>query len=1087
MIDPRKSLSRESQENDGIFSAAKSIGVLGAAAFGGIRLVNNYTNVYRHASKVIQKRKDELAKKSKQISLLYSELDNTLAPSDREDVLKYMFSDKSKKAIEGMPVHDHLTGGEKERALYNIEEELADLQQEWSEEKARGAKIDWVPDDETMSTTIDDINERLADRNRPFVPKVLKDVDQYASRTNQHIEKAYPGFKKFMNNIKGMDWKAKQALHGWNVELTDDIGKKAKFFLPDHSSGFITVRGSRYRHVPRITIPGDVTSFVEGVLFGDTVMSQANGAIEGYLAAYKDRTAEVIEGMGTEESAAKRKIVLRELKRGVKKTVGGDIATDSEAEIIKTLFERTINVHTDEYIGDVHPASTLIKRYILPELEEAAEKSFTQEGQTTIAQILQRVTGKKIRIRSTAKKQFGWAGLMELFVPGTSEAATVKGKISTKSPFWTSPFMDYGKQSQQRIDWMRGKPTRGIALDYEMLKLDTSPTEMVKRMAVKLAALLGPAPRDALEQLAQITGESFPGRLANVGFWFNSWNKAPRGDLSRIGDGAAVFVSRETDPVIGVSRLNIDDFAGSNPRSYNILSRVEEGEKIYHSKRVMDTLKEIEKQIRENGRAKLKANRLIGFDPVSHEEIRLKEDSIVSYLHEKDGELKIHVMEDRPLTVGQKLTLGKAQIIKVVHQEDLKVMVGGELGEYIAAGNARVGAELLMDADLLSKYKGGGVGLGIMQKVMNDMAIMEKKRIVKVLKKDKKILENTGVISAEIEKSRNKLSKSLKTIAKQMLGEQAVERGIDTITIDDNFNVSVILKKGITTDDSMFFKLADVEKLIDQGQSYGDWKGLAEWAEKLEKRIEEVSGKDKFKLMDNVNNYQSMINDKGPAPVFLMAGKGDAEQLVFMNMKAPSLLHKESAFQKFKVATRHRTPIGYAGGFKMTIDHIRNASIMGLDHYVRYLQILRDYNVPYLQNKYAAAEGKVMQNLRFHKKGPNVMPADGGPTLKLKAKELIMDDDLVARLAKDYTETESLYGVLRFRATEENARNLIGEIGDDRLEDALLKGEFMDLEDLASRGKLGLRGNSLGITDKETMKRLMTAVNTRNSDELVYL
>jgi hypothetical protein len=647
--------------------------------------------------------------------------------------------------------------------------------------------------------------------------------------------------------------------------------------------------------------------------------------------------------------------------------------------------------------------------------------------------------------------------------------------------------MDYGKQSQQRIDWMRGKPIKGSSLDFSAIKASMKPEEFSKFMSRKLSALLGAAPADIIDELAQLTGETFPGKLANVGFWFDTWNEAPRGELSRQGDGAVTFIARESTTLSGTSSLNIEDFAGTAPKKYQLLSTVDGGGKPYTSTKVRELLDLVETEIRKYGRAELKAGKTIGFDPVTYEEVKLTEDSIITHFEHKDGELDMFVREKRPLTVGQKVTFSKAQITQILHPEDLEKKVGGQLGKYIAAGDARTGIEFLYSADALGKFKGGGLGLGIVHKVLADMANVERDRFIRTMKSEGKIQAETGVKRGEIDKVRGKVSSKLKNIAEVMLGEEAVTKGIKEITIDDDFNVAVLLKEGVTTDDAMFFKLTDVEKLIDKGDMYGDWRGLVEWSENLEKNVKRISDIKNYKVMDQANELKMEIAGKGPSPVFIMASMGESQGLVMINAKAPAFLHKASAYQSFKVATRHRTPIGYAGGFKSTIDHIRNASIMGLEHYNRYLQIMRDYNLPYIQNKYAAAEAKPRMNLSMHKKSGLTIPADSGPSFKMKAKQLIMGDDMMSALARDYADVESLHGLIKFKVAEQNSANLIGEIGNDRLQEALLQGEFMDLDDLAARGKLGLRGNSLGLTDKETMKKLMSMVNTRAKDEIVYL
>ena len=1087
MIDPRKMIASEDRDTGGVLSAIKSATVLGVAAFGGIRLTNNYTQMHRFVNKTIQQHKAELESKTKQISLLYDELDGNLAPSDREEVLKYMFSEGKVAATEGIPVHDHLTGGVKERALYNIEEDFMDMNANWAQEEIREYRVEFLSGDEAYHTNLTDINAKLDEYNKPLVSKALSIIREKDSFAGRAIEERYPGFLGFMNDIPDTTWGAKPGLHGWHVWITDDIGKTADFFLPDHTTGSITVRGNQYRYTPRVTIPGDVTGIAESFAFGETVMRQANRSIEGYLAAYKDRLDSIIDGVGTKESAAMRKRINKILKDGVIRTTGGPIMSDSTAEIIKMLFERTIASHTDEFMGDVHPASTLIKRFVLPELEAAAEKSHLQESQTSIATTLQNLTNKKRIEKTIYGPGKGWTGSTDIFVPGTSEAATVKGKISTKSPFWITPFMDYGKQSQQRIDWMRGKAIKGSSLDFSEIKAYLEPDELVKRMHVKLAALLGPAPVDVVKQLSEITGETLPGRLANVGFWFDTWNEAPMGELSRQGDGAVTFVAREGTTLMGKSTLNIEEFAGTMPKKYSMLSTVTDGDGAYTSVKIKETLDLIDSEIRKHGVAELKAGETIGFDPVTHEKVKLTEDSIVMHFEHKDGELDMFVREKRPLTTGQKVTFTKAQITKIIHQEELESKVGGKLGKYIAAGDAKTGIELLYSADALSKFKGGALGLGITQKVLSDMALVERNKFIEVMKSKGKLEAETGVKIGEIDKVREKVSKKLESIAKVMLGDEAMTKGIKNITIDDDFNVAVFLKEGILTDDAMFFKLTDVEKLIEKGDLYGDWTGLAEWSKNLERNINKVDKTYKYKVMDYANQLNMEMAGKGPSPVFIMASRGAYEGLALINAKAPSFLHKASAYQSFKVATRHRTPIGYAGGFKSTIDHIRNASIMGLEHYNRYLQILRDYNLPYIQNKYTAAEAKPLMNLSMHKKGPMTIPTDSGPSFRMKTKQLILGEDMVSALAKDYADIESLHGLIKFKVAEQNSANLIGEIGNDRLQEALLSGEFMDLDDLASRGKLGLRGNSLGLTDKETMKRVMSMVNSRAKDEIVYL
>jgi hypothetical protein len=967
--------------------------------------------------------------------------------------------------------------------------------------------------DEGYLTNIDDINQRLSEGQQPMVN--LNAATGGSTSAKGALEAKYKGFEAFLDKAD-VGYTVKHTLHGWNVELTDGSKKgPVTIFMPDHTTGFISVAGSKYRVTPRIQAYGSTADTVMAFDFGTTVMKRAVDAIEPYTAIYLDRIEDVVlSDMPEGKVRTIREKKIGDLKKAVKKAVGGDIATDSPAEVVKLLFDRTISSHTDEYIGDVHPASALQQRFIVPELELPSIESHLEKSQITMAQTFRTYTDRKGQMRNVFGLAEGWAGEWELFVPGTSEATAIKAKISTKSPFWVTPFMSYGKQSQQRIDWMRGKPIKGTKLDFNQIKLGegagtVTAKQQLAMAAIKLGALLGPAPRDVLEQIAQSYGESFPGRMTNLGFYFDIGADmerpvTPRGELAAIGDGSVIFVARESSPLEAKARMNLEDFTGMRPKAYKIRSRKGSGKDVYTSQRLKEAREMIETKLSDNKLVWLDKGTMIGYDPITKKDVKLGVKSLVDYMYEKDGELTLHVREEVPLTTGAKITLNKAQVTKIITRYGIGKEIGDTLGELLSHGDSQVGVEALMNSSMLDKYKGGGVGLGVMQQVLHNVSMIERDKNMSMIKRELAREVKTGVKSSAIRDLEKKIVGSLESISEYMLGTNAYKSGVEKIALDETFNVAVILRGAtehmdrITTDNAMFFKLKEVEDLLTKGEM-GDWRPLIEWSENLEKHIKGVADVGKFKIADDrMNRLRMDAVDKRnmPSPIFTMVGmgKGDPGMLSYMAMRAPAILHKESAYMQFRVATGVRSPQGYAGGFKMTIDHIRNASIMGMDHYVRYLEQLRDYNLPYIRNKYIAAEAKVLQGLSLHKGGPMAIELDSGLSLKTKAKSFSLWDldksygtDIVGRLATDIAENESIQSFIKFRIATDHSANIIGELGDDFLEESLLRGDGMTTDDLMARGKLGLRGNSLGITDADTMRKLMETINNRKEGEVVYL
>lgn len=636
-------------------------------------------------------------------------------------------------------------------------------------------------------------------------------------------------------------------------------------------------------------------------------------------------------------------------------------------------------------------------------------------------------------------------------VLGVSEGSFIKNTYGTIQPFMNGPLTRRDKQSSFRINWAKGKGYLGK-----------------KYTPGEFASKLGFLPIDYARHLRRHYQEEIPGRLANVGFYF--------GDVKGIADGSTAFVLQKTSS----NRYNIQDFEYQKQKIYTLMGEDDSGKITRHTQ----ALHEKWRYGTEIGRpAYVRKGDILGVDPASQELIRAEFSGYVTNSTKTGNMVEFEVHSTESLARGYKTAETKTVVDVVYDVSDLPGVLHKEheaLGKYLEKFRGAHGIEFLMNMNQTKHYRGGAFGLGVVQKVLQDLADTRRQQIFGQAER------MAG--GAKATAFRKEFADSARRIIGSMIGNEAVH-SLYNVNVTDDFSVAVTLRKGVTTEHSAFRRLLTMEDMIRRAENTGNWDEFKRWIIEVEKDIQGIHGMKNYRMAASMDSLAAVMrNDpRTLAPfVFDKGAQGNKGGLIFAAIRTVTTGHETNSYDIRRTSSLRRVRRGYIGGLKLTSDIERNYRAMGLSHMARYVQTLRDHNLTYIFDKYQSPETFLLKSDMYTKSKTNYIQL-GRRTMSIREANLQnLGQDILTKLAEGDETAQILKVYSGFKMTYDNLTNLIGHV-DEEMFKQYAQGGLVDIDDLLASGRLGFGGNSVMLVEDKVMKEYMKLVNKRHPDELVYL
>jgi len=611
----------------------------------------------------------------------------------------------------------------------------------------------------------------------------------------------------------------------------------------------------------------------------------------------------------------------------------------------------------------------------------------------------------------------------------------------------------------------------------------------------ELAAKLGLVERDTLESLVKARfAETIPGGIGRIAVYFGAM------PLPNIGEGSVVAFTYKTPQ-------------GSNLAKYT--ASVEESVIVKVTK---DNKQLIERVATAKGSLPLiPAGTHIGID-IYGNEVRASSDTYIKSVERVAGtdELKVTLLREQKLGPGIKLGQDKNVVSMVnthseyknnllnfyqtkyksimnqkVYSPDMEQGLTGirALANYLHGGleYARA-AEFLMDGKMaLKRYANGRLGEGIVYKMLSDVARREHARFISQTKK--RVMSDTE--KAAYKKS---VERRLHNLLRQAFGDSVANMITDIELVDDDWTIAPLTRAGGPEIDAIrgnyVEKLVEIETMVRKA-SEGDIDPLLRFIKDF-REATKSQGLKPVSLRGDVGYYARMSNPHRIsqlmyAPTFLI--DHEHRKLVGLTFDTLTFVHAASAYKINSTASFNRSLGGFPGGASVTLDHIRNAELMGLHTMTNWLVRLLDYNYPYLADKVIAGISPILSDSEM-KALNNGMLTIGGIQRKvhvIRGETLFGRGNTIGeRLVKNFYQQATIAGAVRLDWLGEVLANphqyMPKNVADD-----FLSGKLSTLSELVQNGSLGKNPNSLGLIDEDTMKGLIEIVNNAPKDAVVYI
>lgn len=597
-----------------------------------------------------------------------------------------------------------------------------------------------------------------------------------------------------------------------------------------------------------------------------------------------------------------------------------------------------------------------------------------------------------------------------------SEMTVLKNRVVSEIPFGIYPGTPMYKASQARANFMSGIMKRGIKSN-------------------SISAKLGPMSETVLSHLEKNMLTDLPGGMTNMSF-------ISGGKLAHSGPGGMTFILRERGQF-----NNAMKYAGGKRNKYVIplySTQMVEGEiEIKSNKSALQLILQMEKAAKAGKPFYLKDGRLIGRMKGFKGE-KIDGNSRV-YGHEVDeglGLLTIHTETKVPLHIGTKFDQGKLLVNDIVGEN---VFSSGMLAK---KSLIRTSIDGFTEADSHTKFKGGAIGMGAIQKIMSDLSVMP------------------GIVEQA------QMETKFRRLVKEFLGSDA-DNIISSVKIDQESGEPIIKlarKKGgiLTTSSNEFMRLLDVESAITEAYTAKDFRKLNHY----QKKIDDIFGKGNYRL------YGSESTSDKYVPIITTGIDPVSPDAMALTIRTPLMQHEISQHNYTNFSSSRRTLKGWGKAFRATADHYENAYAARSFQYVKYLDSLLDYNAPYIADKMSATLGKTYID------GTSIKPEFGFFTGSkvINLKEM----DVVNQLAEYSYNDHAMKVAGKFRVLNRDVSGLQGTISDEAYLN-LLNTREIPLEDLRDTTRTGLGRFSVDITDKSLVDKIMEKMFDDSEKKALYL
>lgn len=1022
-LDPRVPLSRDRQDNR--TRVLRTLGIASITAIGGVKLHSRFVT----QRQVLEQAITNARERNERFAPIFRDIGDIDLENITEEDIKY-FDD-----MRPGPLADW------EDAYKADLEDIMELR-----------SLDLTPDELNerlykVTESVDTLNRMIAGEYSPDEMGRMFEGARVAEGLAK-ISKEYPEIQDLFSKIDGIEI-TKVVTSGPNYSIhISDGAKKEIVNLPKWKSGIINWRGGQYTFKsPARMISSDIIQINS---FGFNVISRLEENMTSVLS--------------------------KKLNKAV---------------VVKDLFDNTISISVNNFVGNGNMIKGLLTQdFYLAELADLYGDAPSSGKSAALELVGQKLERSKIYMRIS--KEVGKRSMIPLedvrsytvpkgSIRSISDASSMKWSSISEVPFGLWPLTTWAKATQARMNYARGAMKFGSRSTIQ-----------------ELASKLGPTSRDVLSHLHTHMSMEIPGKMTNIGFYMGG--KEPKG----FGHGGVLWINRFMSNLDGTlsRQMNTEAYSAARLKTYRfpLISYLDIGEEVGKDLKAVrvrvnpETEKIISELIPGNATADgitLSKGTWLGGKNMK-DSVKLEQDARVVHVGIDNGVLKISLEEKVPMHIGTKFDQSKLMVTRMLTSNQLQKYIGNIDGDHIFLGKmlsqsfgAEVAAEIIANQDAMSKFKGGALGWGFIQKLMSDMIQLKKQQIAT----QEKFTGNT----IHKAKGMRRAVKEIRALLRTALG-RGIDNIIEKVDISPDTLEPIVILKGrermpdkitATTAHSAFGRVVDIEAALRKAQA-GDWKEADLLISRLNKHFKNVGLNDYKIAVDlpkgaqDIAKYASSSYTYTPAIVRSISKVGDKinKEMIYLGVRSSMMTHQTSTNKYMTFAGSKRTNSGYIGGFKTTLDHMEIAAAAGWKHYVSYLHLLTDYNMDYIRDKFFASEMKALEEF------PNAPPVS--VTRMEKVRVISLPDNLASQLAEYRVEGDALRAAGRWRVIGNELSSLQGMIEDPDIAELIEKRVF-DRADVRGTVHEAFGRFSVDVTEKELVQDIARLVSSADSKEAIYM
>lgn len=860
----------------------------------------------------------------------------------------------------------------------NIEEKLSSSGDMLYEELNKMMENDLGIDVSKIRARVEEINDRLLfPKETPIsASEKMAGVSGRIESISRKIDNEYPGFKAYLNQIGISYTDPKSKFKIKDMRMTGSSTGGTGAYMIEVTDGMQTKR----IHLPMLQSNvarwrGSLYSISNPATLSDGVLTH-NKLGQNIMNDLFD-SAEFMDG---------KKLF--------------QVANEIENKINLSLFGGR-NLQTVHEIFSLSTNQFIITKY------QNMKLGMYQEGSAKAIQELNTIFP---RLMETANIKVNKGFVPHGSVRSISEIAALGFRVSSEVPFGLFPGTSYAKPSQARANFMPGRQFGSVHIPKTYIP-----------------EKLGAVSEDVIKNLQKTMRTELPGGMTNIMFVKSD------AKMRFSGPGSGMFISRR-DHV----QSNISRYTGVKRAHYDIplfTTKVVDKElKVSElNKSAMGIIEELETK-REV--YKKRGTRLGRHGAYQGEKIKNSGNIVGTEVI--NNHLRVYIDEEINLHEGSKFDQGKLMVSQILESSDIKNIHAGPLEDILRdRASLNLAVDFLTDADSHSKFVGGSMGMGLIDKIIRDVSITNKGQ--------------RGLT--------NKIQSLLTSFIGPDVGELIKEININNKTHEH----SIIFKSSdnvITTAHEAFAGLLDLESAMTDALNNNDFRAIRQYQKKADKIFKG------YKLISDAEKSTGM--DYIPA---FVTGIDGSEGSVSMMIARPMMHHETSAYEYTKI-----------GAFKSTRDHYANAYAGKADRYVNYLDSQYHPNVQYIKDKVFATQAKaalgreqINARLKYFKEHTIMNLSDS-----FKGK------NIVKRLASySYNDQQmKLAGKYRVLNTNVSGLQSVMEEGDYQ---QMLENGYIDIDDMRNKTKSGLGRFSADVTDKALVDDIIDFMKNAGDDKALYL